>query len=285
MIPLEDTYIDVLKKASLGKSIGKKELAKSTHLKLQTINQLFNGTLIEPVILKKVCAVLDLNIQALENLIHQRNTPHIEDISGLKVFRSPFQYSEGETLFVNNYILYDTSQRTALLFDTGTDFKTVDQWLTKNKHSLRAIFITHNHRDHIYCLNDYMNLDQSIPVYSSAHTGIQYPCGITIEPNKELRFGPFNIKALETPGHTRDGVSFQVKGLERDILFVGDAIFAASQGGIMNPEDYTKALEINRRNLLSLKKTTLLAPGHGPLSTIGHERLHNPFYANFFQTH
>ena len=62
-------------------------------------------------------------------------------------------------------------------------------------------------------------------------------------------------------------------------MFVGDALFAHSQGGIYSREAYQKALTINRSNILSQFEDTILAPGHGPLTTVSHEKQNNPFYA------
>ena len=63
-------------------------------------------------------------------------------------------------------------------------------------------------------------------------------------------------------------------------MFVGDALFAHSQGGIHSQENYQRALKINRSNILSQANETILAPGHGPLTTVAHEKNNNPFYAS-----
>ena len=72
---------------------------------------------------------------------------------------------------------------------------------------------------------------------------------------------------------------FKITWLSHAIMFVGDALFAHSQGGIHGKKDYEKALVVNRSNILSQSDTTILAPGHGPLTTVAHEKLNNPFYA------
>ena len=74
-------------------------------------------------------------------------------------------------------------------------------------------------------------------------------------------------------------MSYLIDGLTK-IACVGDALFACSQGGVPAAL-YVKSLEINRSQLLSLPSDTVLCPGHGPLTTVAHERSWNPFYAGF----
>jgi glyoxylase-like metal-dependent hydrolase (beta-lactamase superfamily II) len=59
---------------------------------------------------------------------------------------------------------------------------------------------------------------------------------------------------------------------------VGDALFAASMGGGMI--SYADALRTNKEQLFTLPKETLICPGHGPLTSIGWELGHNPFFAD-----
>ena len=93
-----------------------------------------------------------------------------------------------------------------------------------------------------------------------------------------FEFGSLKIEALLTNGHSKGGTSYWVHGLASPLAFVGDALFAGSQGGVPEAQ-YAGALEINRRQLLALPLETILCPGHGPLTTVGHEQCWNPFYA------
>jgi glyoxylase-like metal-dependent hydrolase (beta-lactamase superfamily II) len=57
---------------------------------------------------------------------------------------------------------------------------------------------------------------------------------------------------------------------------VGDAIFAGSMGGGL--VDYREALRTNRESIFTLPEDTVICPGHGPLTTVGEEKQHNPFF-------
>jgi len=58
---------------------------------------------------------------------------------------------------------------------------------------------------------------------------------------------------------------------------VGDALFAGSMGG--GNISYTDALATNRAEILTLPEETVICPGHGPMTTVGEEKRHNPFFA------
>jgi len=61
-----------------------------------------------------------------------------------------------------------------------------------------------------------------------------------------------------------------------EVAVVGDAIFAGSMGGGL--VSYADAIHNNRDKILSLPDDTILCPGHGPLTSVGEEKLHNPFF-------
>ena len=70
-----------------------------------------------------------------------------------------------------------------------------------------------------------------------------------------------------------------INGLARPVAIVGDALFAQSMGGGM--VSYQDALTTNRAELFTLQDDTIICPGHGPMTTVGEEKAHNPFYPEF----
>ena len=89
--------------------------------------------------------------------------------------------------------------------------------------------------------------------------------------------GCLSVEMFNTTGHTTGGATYVVKGLSRNFAIVGDAIFAGSMGGPnVSYEDSLKGL--NR--ILSLDDDTVLASGHGPLTTVGQEKRMNCFYVS-----
>jgi glyoxylase-like metal-dependent hydrolase (beta-lactamase superfamily II) len=72
-------------------------------------------------------------------------------------------------------------------------------------------------------------------------------------------------------------MTFVVRGLARPVAIVGDSLFAGSMGG--GNVSYQDAIQNNLEKILILPDNTVLCPGHGPLTTVGEEKRHNPFFA------
>ena len=99
----------------------------------------------------------------------------------------------------------------------------------------------------------------------------------TFEVSRKFTVGPLKIDTRQTSGHSRGGVTYVVNGLPNRIAEVGDSMFASSMGG--GSVSYADALRNNREQILTLPDDTILCPGHGPLTTVGEEKMHNPFFA------
>jgi glyoxylase-like metal-dependent hydrolase (beta-lactamase superfamily II) len=101
----------------------------------------------------------------------------------------------------------------------------------------------------------------------------------SIDDGERIRGCGMTFTAIHTPGHTQGSVCF---GLEIDghppVLFSGDHLFAGSIGRTDLPGGSMEQLMISMaERILPLDDETQVLPGHGPTTTIGHERLTNPF--------
>ena len=101
----------------------------------------------------------------------------------------------------------------------------------------------------------------------------------SFKPGVTFSLGKLHIETRDTSGHSAGGTTYHVHGLDRPLAIVGDALFAGSVGGIKG--DYRAALKLIRDNILSAQDGTILAPGHGPLTTVLQEKESNPFFPGF----
>jgi len=146
--------------------------------------------------------------------------------------------------------------------------------VAKEKLAVKLILLTHAHTDHIADLGR-LKKETRAPVYISERESI--PGAETISEGHEFNVGNLKIKALLTWGHSRGGMTFLITGLARPIAIVGDSIFSGSMGG--GNVSYKDAIKNNLEKILTLPDETIICPGHGPMTTVGEEKRHNPFFA------
>ena len=186
-------------------------------------------------------------------------------IDGLVCFNTPF-----EDVTVNSYVVFDPQTKQAVAFDTGADCDGMLQLDVK----IGQILLTHIHTDHVLEL-DRLKERTGAKAYVSEREPID-----GAEPfadGRQFQVGSLKIETRRTSGHAQGGVTYVVMGLAKRLAIVGDAIFAGSMGGGM--VNYEEALRTNRENILTLPDDTVICPGHGPLTTVGEEKQHNPFFA------
>ena len=140
--------------------------------------------------------------------------------------------------------------------------------------SVKLILLTHAHLDHIADLSRLVK-QTGAPVYLSKRESA--PLAQPIAEGKKFRAGKIEIESRLTWGHSEGGMTYVVASLARPIAVVGDSLFAGSMGG--GNVSYEEALKNNLEKILTLPDETILCPGHGPMTTVGEEKMHNPFFA------
>src|SRR5207245_11167865 len=97
-----------------------------------------------------------------------------------------------------------------------------------------------------------------------------------MEGGKRSRLGQMENEARLTWGHSPGGMTYFVTGLARPIAIVGDSLSAGSMGG--GNVSYADAIRNNLDKILTLPDETIICPGHGPTTSVGEEKAHNPFF-------
>lgn len=247
-IPLEDGYRDIVGKAQRGLGIPAEELPQAE------------------ADIRRLAARLQLGGAALVASAKQSWYPNDPGpINGLVCFNTPY-----EDFTVNSYLVFDPVTKIAAAFDTGSDCS----GMLKQDAIIRQIFITHIHGDHIQDL-ERLTKQTGAPAYVSEREPIAG--AKSFKDGATFSIGNLKVEARRTSGHALGGVTYVVSGLKRKLAIVGDALFAASMGGGI--VSYEEARRTSRENILSLPGETVICPGHGPLTTVGEEKKHNPFFA------
>jgi glyoxylase-like metal-dependent hydrolase (beta-lactamase superfamily II)/DNA-binding XRE family transcriptional regulator len=272
MIPLEDNVGDIIGKAQRGLGISDSELAQKAGVNPQTIRKLRDGDFDQDTLLS-IAPVLGLDGRALGELAKEEWRPDkIDSLDGVAQFTTDYN-----GMAVNAFLVWDPATRAAAAFDTGADSNEMLRFAKHHKLNIQMILLTHAHPDHVADLprlREETDADVFTPVRE------EVPGAEPIEQGKQFQLGTLQIDTRRTWGHSPGGMTYVVSGLARPIAIVGDSIFAGSMGG--GNVSYRDALQNNLEKILTLPGETVICPGHGPMTTVGEEKEHNPFFAAKF---
>ncbi|MHC4475907.1 MAG: MBL fold metallo-hydrolase [Planctomycetota bacterium] len=195
----------------------------------------------------------------------------------------------------NCYILRTgDSVSDCLIVDTGLEARQLLGFLQKQDLNPTAVVLTHGHVDHtaglvalrtafpetkVYIHNLDAEMLTGDPTNLSALSGATFttdPADVLLKEGDLVNHAGIELQVLHTPGHTPGGISLYAK--DEGIVFVGDTLFAESVGRTDFPGgSMTTLVESIKRKLFTLPDDTQVYPGHGPKTTIAHEKKHNPF--------
>ena len=268
-IPLEDNFNDIIAKAQRGLQLSDEQLAKYAEVSVADVSRAKEGQFDEAVV-RKLAPVLKLGAEALAASGKKSWYPMDQgEVIALACSNTPY----GD-MTVNSYLVWDPKSGDGVCFDTGADSSPMIQVASKRKVAIRLILLTHTHPDHIADLARLKALTKAgaFVCKLEAIDGAE-----SFEAGKRFTVGNLEIETRQTSGHSRGGITYIVSGLPRRLAVVGDSLFAGSMGGGM--VSYQDALRNNREKILTLPDDVIVCPGHGPLTTVGEEKRHNPFFA------
>jgi glyoxylase-like metal-dependent hydrolase (beta-lactamase superfamily II) len=197
-------------------------------------------------------------------------------------------------LHTNCFILTHAATREAWLIDPGGNTTEILRILETENTRLTRIILTHAHFDHILAAPDVQArtgaslclhpLEQ--PVLARAPQAVQawlgWEWGPAPEPdcflhqNDTLTLGDTRIEIRHVPGHSPGSIILVDHGGRQ--AWVGDVLFRESVGRTDLPGgNHSQLIRAINEQILTLPDDYILYPGHGPATTVGHERSHNPF--------
>lgn len=200
-----------------------------------------------------------------------------------------FQHLPIGAFGTNCYVFGDAATREVVVIDPADKPEVIKSWLDEKKVQLKAIINTHGHFDHVGA-NARLHKMTGAPIWihrADSYMLTKPDVGWKLEgPNaleahdflldgQKIALGGLEVKVLHTPGHSPGGICLYCG----DYLFSGDTLFRLSIGRCDLPGgDFDTLISSIREKLLGLPDHVQVFPGHGPFSTIGEEKLQNPYF-------
>ncbi len=197
-------------------------------------------------------------------------------------------------LLSNCYIVYDDRLKEGVIIDPGDDADIILQAVKELAINIKFILATHGHFDHVGAVaplkrvlkaeflahkDDFFFIEDGEKAARRWNIDIEQPPKPDrfIVDGDKIKVGNFHLEVIHTPGHSPGGVSF----LHDRMLFGGDTLFQGSIGRTDfrkgSFEDLSKSI---KTRLYTLPDDTIVYTGHGPITTIGDEKMYNPFVRN-----
>lgn|SRR5574344_610581 len=189
----------------------------------------------------------------------------------------------------NNYIVFDKSTREAILIDCSEVKDEILGAIKDLNAKVKHIILTHGHFDHVLGVNDMKKiLNCDVMLHEADYELIQHIYDFAeefqlknikipqidkfLQDGDTIKFGTSTIKVIHTPGHTKGSVCYLIE----DDLFSGDTLFKECVGRTDLPGgSYDEIKHSVRDVLFTLHDKVVVHPGHGIMSTIGHEKKFN----------
>lgn len=196
-------------------------------------------------------------------------------------------------LSVNCFIVGDETTREGIIVDPGADAGKVLAAVKGHGLTIKYVINTHGHFDHVGGNREVLAATGSkllihrddVPFLSrAADVATMYGLMTENSPAPDLfledglliTFGGHELSILHTPGHTPGGCCLYLEAQGK--VITGDTLFAEGVGRTDFPGSSHEALmEGIRTRLMTLPDSTAAYPGHGPSTTIGHEKRYNPY--------
>jgi glyoxylase-like metal-dependent hydrolase (beta-lactamase superfamily II) len=191
----------------------------------------------------------------------------------------------------NCYILASQRNSRAIIIDPGAEARKIRKVLEKYNLAPALVINTHGHYDHIGADDEF-----KVPVYAHKLDAPMLKDArlnmsglfslprtvksevILVEDNQVIESDGIQLKVMHLPGHTPGGIGLLLQKPASGIVFTGDALFYHGIGrSDLDGGDEEALIKAIKEKLLILADATEVHPGHGASSTIGEEKMNNPY--------
>ena len=196
-------------------------------------------------------------------------------------------------LGVNCFILGDEATGEGIIVDPGAEPEKILAAVARLGLTIRQVINTHGHFDHVGGNHrvltatgaellihqgdvHFLSRASDVAKMYGLSTDNSPPPNLFLDEGMKIGMGGHEIRVLHTPGHTPGGCCLYLPGQGK--VITGDTLFAEGVGRTDFPgSSHAALIEGIKTKLMTLPEDTLVYPGHGPSTSIGHEKRHNPY--------
>ena len=278
-VQLEDEFGDIIGKARRGQELEVADLAERVGLPAADIGKIEEYEMTpDSSKIAKLAESLGLHEGKLIDSSTRQFFPLYpagRAISGIKVEMLVL----GSGFLMNGYVVGCEETGKAAVVDPGFDPEKILRTIESSGMEVEKILLTHGHQDHVSALSELCQATDAPAFINSEDLDLMGKLANKVEGNlaegDSIQIGKLRFDLRATPGHTAGGISL----VHSEVAFVGDALFAGSLGGTRSLVNFCKQCQAVKEKVLALDDKVLLFPGHGPATTVGEEKVHNPFFS------
>ncbi len=191
----------------------------------------------------------------------------------------------------NCYIVGCEKTKLGAIIDPGDEGKRILEAVDDSGLKITHVLLTHAHFDHIGAADEVVKATgarlalhpQDLPLLNAGggatFFGLPSPpipdASLQLEADQEITVGELTLRVLHTPGHSPGHVTFYEPN--QGVIFDGDVLFAQGIGRADLPGGSYETLMRSIQGMMTLPDETVVYSGHGPATTIGRERVMNPW--------
>jgi len=275
---LEDFLGDIVGKARRGQGMDVAKISQDTGLSAEQLATVESyAWMPDEAAIKLLAGVLNLNGEKLVTIANGW-MPKAPNESFENAHMAVRRLVLDAGMAVNCYVLVCKKTGQGAVIDPGGEAHRILGLVTEMGVDITHILLTHGHGDHVGALEEVAAATGALVCGCERDFGLMGGRSKVVTERVDegwtTRVGHLEVSTFNLAGHTPGGIGYYTS----PVFFSGDALFAGSLGGTRSLAAYEGQILAVKQKVLLLPDETCIFPGHGPVTSVGQEKAHNPYF-------